>query len=111
MGRFLPDFFLAFGLDAFLRFFAGLGRGADIGSSRMGAGAGGVGGAGGYIGSIMPEPVQLLSEKSVDASIGRSLLAGGRWGVAYSLPRECSHASGLGSDRDGAESLGRFVTS
>jgi hypothetical protein len=29
-----------------------------------------VGGAGGYIGSIIPEPGQLLSEKSVGSSIG-----------------------------------------
>jgi len=78
LGRFFAAFFFAFGLDAF-RLFAGFGRGADIGSSLMGAGAGGVGGAGGYIGSIMPEPVQLLYEKSVDASIGWSLLAVGRW--------------------------------
>src|SRR5881396_3559937 len=70
LGRFLPAFFLALGLDGFFRFFAGFGRGADIGSSRIGAGAGGIEGAGGYIGSIIPEPVQLLSEKSVDASIG-----------------------------------------
>jgi hypothetical protein len=85
LGRFLPAFFFAFGRDGFFRFFAGFGRGADIGSFLMGAGAGGVGGAGGYIGSIIPEPVQLLSEKSVDASIGWSLLAGGRWAwpIAY----------------------------
>jgi len=70
LGRFLPAFFFAFGRDGFFRFLAGFGRGADIGSSRIGAGAGDVGGAGGYIGSIIPEPVQLLSEKSVDASIG-----------------------------------------
>jgi len=70
LGRFLPAFFLALGLDGFFRFFAGFGRGADIGSSPIGAGAGGIEGAGGYIGSIIPEPVQLLSEKSVDASIG-----------------------------------------
>ena len=69
MGRFLPAFFLALDLAGFL-FFAGFGRGAVIGSSLIGAGAGGVIGAGGYIGSIIPEPVQLLSEKSVDASIG-----------------------------------------
>jgi hypothetical protein len=68
LGRFLPAFFLALDLAGFFRFFAGFGRGAVIGSSRIGAG--GVGGAGGYIGSIIPEPVQLLSEKSVDASIG-----------------------------------------
>jgi len=70
LGRFLPAFFLALDLAGFLRFFAGFGRGAVIGSSRIGAGAGGVMGDGGYIGSIIPEPVQLLSEKSVDASIG-----------------------------------------
>ncbi|HEX9418910.1 MAG TPA: hypothetical protein VGA81_07645 [Methylomirabilota bacterium] len=70
LGRFLPAFFLALDLAGFLRFFAGFGRGAVIGSSLIGAGAGGVIGAGGYIGSIMPEPVQLLSEKSVGASIG-----------------------------------------
>lgn len=70
LGRFLPAFFLALGLDGFFRFFAGFGRGADIGSSRIGAGAGGIEGAGGYIGSIIPEPGQLLSEKSVGSSIG-----------------------------------------
>jgi hypothetical protein len=69
LGRFLPAFFLALDLAGFF-FFAGFGRGAVIGSSLIGAGAGGVIGAGGYIGSIMPEPVQLLSEKSVGASIG-----------------------------------------
>jgi hypothetical protein len=66
----LAAFFLALGLAGFLRFFAGLGRGAVMGSSRIGAGAGGDIGAGGYIGSIIPEPVQLLSEKSVGARIG-----------------------------------------
>jgi hypothetical protein len=70
LGRFLPARFLALDLAGFFRFFAGFGRGAVIGSSLIGAGAGGVIGAGGYIGSIMPEPVQLLSEKSVGASIG-----------------------------------------
>jgi hypothetical protein len=60
-------FFFALGLDAF--FLAGFGRGAPIGSPIIGAGAGGVGGAGGYIGSIIPEPGQLLSEKSVGWSI------------------------------------------
>ena len=49
---------------------AGRGLGAPIGSGRIGAGAGGVDGAGGYIGSIMPGPVQLLSGKSVGSSIG-----------------------------------------
>jgi hypothetical protein len=66
--RFAAFFRLAFGRAGF-RFFAGFGRGAAIGS-RMGAGLGGVGGAGGYIGSIIPEPGQLLSEKSVGSSIG-----------------------------------------
>jgi hypothetical protein len=70
LARFLVDFFFAFGRDAFfLFFFAGRGLGA-IGSSLIGAGAGGVEGAGGYIGSIMPDPVQLLSEKSLDSGIG-----------------------------------------
>src|SRR5207245_10206861 len=47
---------------------------------------------GGYSGSIMPGPVQLLSEKSLGSSI-RSLL---RWlsvGVAYSLSGEPVPAS------------------
>src|SRR5690348_14581845 len=50
-------------------FFLLAGFGAPIGSPIIGAGAGGVGGAGGYIGSIIPEPGQLLSEKSVGWSI------------------------------------------
>jgi len=68
-GRFLAAlFFFALGRDAFLFFFAGgRGLGAAIGSP---IGIGGVDGAGGYIGSIMPGPVQLLSEKSVGSSIG-----------------------------------------
>jgi len=70
LGRFLPAFFLALGLDGFFVSSPALAGAADIGSSRIGAGVGGIEGAGGYIGSIIPEPVQLLSEKSVDASIG-----------------------------------------
>ncbi|HYL55400.1 MAG TPA: hypothetical protein VEU73_07465 [Gemmatimonadales bacterium] len=66
-GRRFAAFFFALGLDDF--FLAGFGRGAPIGSPIIGAGAGGVGGAGGYIGSIIPEPGQLLSEKSVGWSI------------------------------------------
>ncbi|HYL21616.1 MAG TPA: hypothetical protein VEU74_07630 [Gemmatimonadales bacterium] len=70
LGRRFAAFFFALGLAAFLFFFfAGFGRGAPIGSPIIGAGAGGVGGAGGYIGSIIPEPGQLLSEKSVGSSI------------------------------------------
>jgi hypothetical protein len=65
-GRRFAAFFFAFGLAAFF-FLAGFG--APIGSPIIGAGAGGVGGAGGYIGSIIPEPGQLLSEKSVGWSI------------------------------------------
>jgi len=70
LGRFFAAFLFAFGRAAFLFFFAGRSRGAPIGSCFIGAGAGGVEGAGGYIGSIMPGPVQLLSEKSVGSSIG-----------------------------------------
>jgi len=62
----LAAFFFAFGLAAF-RFLVAGRLGAPIGCD---IGAGGVGGAGGYIGSIMPGPVQLLSEKSVGSSIG-----------------------------------------
>jgi hypothetical protein len=70
-GRRFAAFFFALGLAGFLFFFlAGFGLGAAIGSPLIGAGAGGVGGAGGYIGSIIPEPGQLLSEKSVGSSIG-----------------------------------------
>src|SRR5690349_24561355 len=65
-GRRFAAFFFALGLAAFF-FLAGFG--APIGSPIIGAGAGGVGGAGGYIGSIIPEPGQLLSEKSVGWSI------------------------------------------
>ncbi|HVH08162.1 MAG TPA: hypothetical protein VM736_00065 [Gemmatimonadales bacterium] len=69
-GRFFaPRDFLAFGRDAF-RFAAGFRRGAAAGSSIIGAGVGGVDGAGGYSGSAMPEPGQLLSEKSLGSSIG-----------------------------------------
>src|SRR2546422_10186473 len=93
------DLFLALGLDGFFRFFAGFGRGADIGSSRIGAGAGGIEGAGGDIGSIIPEPVQPLSEKTVDAGIGRTLLRRGWVGGADSLPRGCTPASGWRSGR------------
>jgi len=67
-GRFRAAFFFAFGRDAFFFFLAaGRGFGISRGSSRIGAG--GVAGAGGYSGSIMPGPVQLLSEKSVGSSI------------------------------------------
>jgi len=69
LGRFFPPFFFAFALDAFF-FFFGRGLGAPIGCSRIGMEVGGVGVAGGYIGSIMPGPVQLLSAKSVGSSIG-----------------------------------------
>ncbi|HEV2750821.1 MAG TPA: hypothetical protein VGV12_09900 [Gemmatimonadales bacterium] len=68
-GRRFAAFFFALGLAAFFFFLAGFGRGAPIGSPIIGPGAGGVGGAGGYIGSIIPEPGQLLSEKSVGWSI------------------------------------------
>jgi len=68
LGRFFAVFFFAFGRAAFL--FFGRGLGALIGSSLIGEGIGGVAGAGGYNGSIMPGPVQLLSEKSVGSSIG-----------------------------------------
>jgi hypothetical protein len=91
-GRFFAARFFALGLAAF-RLAAGLRRGDAIGSSIIGAGVGGVGAAGGYSGSIIPGPVQLLSEKSVGSSIGRSLLCWLSVGVAYSLPRECCHAS------------------
>jgi hypothetical protein len=67
-GRRFAAFFFALGLVAFF-FLAGFGRGAPIGSPIIDPGAGGVGGAGGYIGSIIPEPGQLLSEKSVGWSI------------------------------------------
>jgi hypothetical protein len=66
LGRRFATFFLALA-RAGLRFFAGFGVGAAIGWR---IGIGGVGGAGGYIGSIIPEPGQLLSEKSVGSSIG-----------------------------------------
>jgi hypothetical protein len=69
LGRRFAAFFFALGLAAFLFFLAGFGRDAPIGSPIIGAGAGGVGGAGGYIGSIIPEPGQLLSEKSVGSNI------------------------------------------
>ena len=68
LGRRFAAFFFALGLAVFF-LLAGFGRGAPIGSRIIGAGAGGVGGAGGYIGSIIPEPGQLLSEKSVGWSI------------------------------------------
>jgi hypothetical protein len=97
-GRFFAAFFFALGRAAFLRRRdAGFAFGAPIGASRIGAGAGGIGGAGGYVGSIMPGPVQLLSEKSVGSSIGS--FSSACWlsvGVAYSLPRECAHASERG---------------
>src|SRR5207245_2578651 len=68
LGRFVAAFRFALGRDAFFFFYAaGRGLGAAIGSP---IGIGGVVGAGGYIGSIMPGPVQLLSEKSVGSSIG-----------------------------------------
>jgi len=95
-GRVFFAFFRALGRDAFflrvgarLAFGAAL-RGSPIGDA--GVGAGGWEGIDGISGSIMPGPVQPLSEKSVSSSIG-SLL---RWlsvGVAYSLPRELINAS------------------
>ncbi|HVH68020.1 MAG TPA: hypothetical protein VM716_09145 [Gemmatimonadales bacterium] len=69
MGRRFAAFFLALDRAGFL-FFAGFGVGDVIGSRVIGEGAGGIGGDGGYIGSIIPEPGQLLSEKSVGSSIG-----------------------------------------
>jgi len=54
---------LALGLDGFFRFFAGFGRGADIAHPASARGPAALRGAGGYIGSIIPEPVQLLSRK------------------------------------------------
>jgi hypothetical protein len=71
LGRFFAAFFFALGRDAFFFFVAARrGFGISLRSSRIGMGVGGVAGAGGYIGSIMPGPVQLLSEKSVGSSIG-----------------------------------------
>jgi len=73
-GRLLAAFF-ALGRFAAFFFRAGaLRRGASAGSSIIGAGLGIGGGDGGYIGSIMPGPVQLLSEKSFGSSIGSPLL-------------------------------------
>jgi hypothetical protein len=67
-GRFAAVF--AFGrFAAFLFFLTGFRFGA---ASLIGAGGGSGGGGGGYIGSIMPGPVQLLSEKSLGSSIGSS---------------------------------------
>jgi len=95
-GRDFFAFFRALGRDAFF-FRAGarfaFGR-VLLGSPIIGAGVGAEGwdGIDGIIGSIMPGPVQPLSEKSVSSSIG-SLL---RWlsvGVAYSLPCEGLNAS------------------
>jgi len=67
--------FFAFGrLAAFFGFFAaGFAFGALIGSSSIDPGVGAGAGGGGYVGSIMPEPVQ-LSEKSLDLSIRSSPL-------------------------------------
>src|SRR5256884_3799806 len=70
LGPLLSLLLLALGLDGFFRFFAGFGRGADIGSSRIGAGAGGIEGAGGDLRSLLPQPVPPLSAKMVDARIG-----------------------------------------
>src|SRR2546426_10599224 len=69
LGPLLARLLLGLGLDGFFRFFAGFGRGADIGSSRIGAGAGGIEGAGGDIRPLIPQPVPLPSEKSGDAGI------------------------------------------
>jgi len=68
--------FFAFGrLAAFFGFFAaGFAFGALIGSSSIDPGVGAGAGGGGYVGSIMPEPLQPLSEKSLDLSIGPSPL-------------------------------------
>jgi hypothetical protein len=92
LGRFRAACF-AFGrFAAFFGFFAaGFRFGALIGSSAIGPGVGAGAGGGGYVGSIMPEPVQLLSEKSFDLSIG-SLLCSLCVEVAYSLRCECGHA-------------------
>ncbi|OLB07386.1 MAG: hypothetical protein AUH06_05570 [Gemmatimonadetes bacterium 13_2_20CM_69_27] len=74
-GRFLAAFFALGRFAAFFFLRAGAFRlGASSGSSIIGAGLGIGGGDGGYIGSIMPEPVQLLSEKSFGSSIGSPLL-------------------------------------
>ncbi|HYT83909.1 MAG TPA: hypothetical protein VEK86_10675 [Gemmatimonadales bacterium] len=72
LGRFLPPCFALGRFVAFLFFFAGLAVGA-AGCSLIGVGVGS-GADGGYIGSIMPGPVQLLSEKSVGSSIGSPVL-------------------------------------
>ncbi|PYP30158.1 MAG: hypothetical protein DMD47_10350, partial [Gemmatimonadetes bacterium] len=88
LGRDLLAFFRALGREGFRRFLFLVGAGSSI----IGAGCGEGAEGGGYIGSIMPGPVQLLSEKSFGSSI-RSLL---RWlcvGVAYSLSGEPVPAS------------------
>jgi hypothetical protein len=96
-GRVRLAFFLAFGRAAFfrLRTVTRFGFGAvmlDSPSIGEGDGAGGRLGTDGMIGSIMPGPVQPLSEKSVCWRIGTFL----RWwsvGVAYSLRRQSGDAS------------------
>src|SRR5256885_10038789 len=60
---------------------------AGAGSSIIGAGCGEGAEGGGYSGSIMPGPVQLLSEKSLGSSI-RSLL---RWLDRKSTRLNSSH--------------------
>jgi hypothetical protein len=93
----------AFGrLAAFFGFFAArFGFGALIGSSSIDPGIGAGGGGGGNVGSTIPEPVQLLSEKSLDLSI-RCLLAGCPWGwpIAYArnAVTQVSNASKQASD-------------
>jgi hypothetical protein len=84
-GRARFAFFFAFGRVAFFfRFAAGRAgfRAPIFGSPIMGAGAGAGGcmGVDGIIGSIIPGPVQPLSEKSVCWSIGLllRLVVGGR---------------------------------
>jgi len=88
LGRDLLAFLRALGREGFRRFLLLAGAGSSI----IGAGCGEGAEGGGYSGSIMPGPVQLLSEKSLGSSI-RSLL---RWlsvGVAYSLSGEPVPAS------------------
>ena len=94
-GRVRFAFFFALGRAAFFRFRTAFRfgfRALMVDSPVIGEGEGADGGTlvYGIIGSIMPGPVQPLSEKSVCIE---SLLSGLSVGVAYSLRCEALHAS------------------
>src|SRR5207302_9184706 len=99
---------------------AGIRCGDPIGSSISGARVVRGRRAGGYSRSIIPGPVQLLSEQSMASSIGRSLvfwLSVGAWPIAYrgnaatQVRRVGAAGRGSSAERSRQVSLTRALTS